>query len=181
MAIATACTTDLDELNKVEKQQNMPMQRAEEMTILYSDSAILEMELYAPVLERYVENEETIIVFPEGLKAVFYGPTGQVESKLTADKAKYFESRDMWEAKGNVVAVNELKGQQLNTEYLIWDERRAIIYTNRKSKVTTPEEILFGEGFEADQSFSRFTFRHVTGIVSVDETQAQNNGQENTE
>lgn len=176
-----SCSTDLDELNKVEKKQDMPLQRAEEMTILYTDSGRLEMELYAPVLERYLENEESIIVFPEGIKAVFYGRTGEVESKLTADKAKYFESRDMWEAKNNVVAVNEAEGRQLNTDYLIWDERKAIIYTNRKSKVTTPEEILYGEGFEADQSFSRFTFRHVTGIVSVDQEKEKPEENELTE
>ena len=66
----------------------------------------------------------------------------------------------------DVEVVNE-KGEKLNTEKLIWDERKELLSSDQFVKITTPEEIIMGKGFEANQDFSRYKIFNVTGRITV--------------
>jgi LPS export ABC transporter protein LptC len=70
------------------------------------------------------------------------------------------------EARKNVLVVNE-KGDQLNTEHLIWDERTQKLTSDEFVKITTKDEIIYGNGFEANQDFSRYRIFNIKGIFSV--------------
>ena len=65
-----------------------------------------------------------------------------------------------------MVVVNR-KGERLNTEKLIWDERNELLSSDRFVKITTAEEIIFGDGFEANQDFSRYRIFNVKGRLTV--------------
>ena len=71
-------------------------------------------------------------------------------------------------AKNDVVVVNQ-KGEQLNTEKLLWDENTGKIYSDEFVKITTPDEIIMGKGFEANQDFSKYKIFKVTGNITVKE------------
>lgn len=62
--------------------------------------------------------------------------------------------------------VNE-KNEKLNTEHLIWNERTKKIYSDDFVKITTPDEIIFGNGFEADQDFSRYKIMKIKGTINL--------------
>jgi LPS export ABC transporter protein LptC len=70
------------------------------------------------------------------------------------------------EAKKNVVVINE-KNEKLNTEHLIWNEKTKKIYSDEFVKITTPDEIIYGTGFEADQDFSRYKIMNIKGTITV--------------
>ena len=74
------------------------------------------------------------------------------------------------EAKNNVVVVNQI-GEKLNTEHLIWDEKKRRIYSNDFVKITKKDEIVIGEGMEADESFDKWVIRKpkATFFINVDE------------
>jgi hypothetical protein len=44
------------------------------------------------------------------------------------------------------------RNEILNTEYLVWDQKKKIIFSDKKVQVTTPNDIIFGEGFESDET-----------------------------
>jgi hypothetical protein len=62
------------------------------------------------------------------------------------------------------VVINK-EGEVLNTDQLFWDERLKIIYSNAFVKITRPNEVIMGEGFEADETFSRWKIKKIQGTI----------------
>ena len=75
---------------------------------------------------------------------------------------------EIMEAKNNVVVVNE-KGEQLNTEHLTWDKKQSLIYTKEFVKITTAEEIIYGNGLESNQSFTKYKIKDIKGTINLKE------------
>ncbi|OFY87029.1 MAG: LPS export ABC transporter periplasmic protein LptC, partial [Bacteroidetes bacterium RIFOXYA2_FULL_33_7] len=106
------------------------------------------------------------INFPEGIYVTFYTKNREIQSTLKANRAIYYESEKLWEAHEDVVAVNE-DGDILNTELLYWDENTEKIYSDKHVRIRTKDEILFGEGFESNQEFTKYKIKKLTGTVSL--------------
>jgi hypothetical protein len=70
------------------------------------------------------------------------------------------------EVKKNVVVVNE-KGEQLNTEHLVWDEKKAKLLSDEFVKITTKEEVIFGTGLEANEDFTKYKIFNIKGTLSL--------------
>ena len=69
-------------------------------------------------------------------------------------------------ARNNVVVINE-KGEKLNTEELVWDEEKELIYSNAFVKITTKDEIIMGTGMTANQNFTNYVIKNISGIIRV--------------
>jgi LPS export ABC transporter protein LptC len=163
--LLTACENDLDKVNFYSKGSLTPVETAKNIKILYSDSARLQVEITAPVLNHF-ETESPYIEMPKGLKAIFYNDRLEVKSKLDADYGIRYERDQKMEARKNVSVVNE-KGERLNTEHLIWDEKKEKLYSDEFVKITTRDEIIFGNGFEANQDFSKYKIFNIKGTISL--------------
>jgi hypothetical protein len=72
------------------------------------------------------------------------------------------------EARNDVVLINKL-GEKLNTEHLIWNPKKEIIYSEEFVKITTAVEIIWGEGFESNQSFTNFKIKQIKGTILVED------------
>ena len=103
---------------------------------------------------------------PSGLSAKFYNDEMQITSTLDADYGIRYEDEQRMEAKKNVVVVNE-KGEKLNTEHLIWYERKEKLLSDDFVKITTKDEIIFGNGFEANQNFTKYRIFNIKGTISL--------------
>lgn len=137
------------------------------LVTLYSDSMRLQARIEADKLVRHTAREDLKEEFPEGVKVTFYNRSGQPTSTLTADFGVRTARKKEIRMNGNVV-FRSTEGQQLETEELIWDEDRQIVYTHKFVLVTTPEEKVWGMGFEANQDFSRRRIFAPEGRVSVE-------------
>ena len=142
-----------------------PQETAKSIKILYSDSAHVKVEITAPVLDHY-ESESPYIEMPKGLHAIFYDKGMEVKSRLQADYGIRYERDQRIEANRNVVVINE-KGDQLNTEHLVWDERTEKLTSDQFVKITTKDEIIFGNGFEANQDFSKYKIFNIKGTIAL--------------
>ena len=160
-----ACENDLEKVSLITSNQNLPSETAQKVEILYSDSAKIKLKLSAPVLNHY-SGENPYVEFPNGVDALLYGSNGKVETHLKANYAIRYEKSNMMEAKNNVVVVNS-KGEQLNSEQLFWDEKKALIYSDVFVKITTKDEIIMGEGLESNQDFSKYTFKKIKGTIQI--------------
>ena len=149
-----SCENDLDKVKLYSKGKISPQESAKNIKIIYSDSAKVQFELTAPVLNHYA-TENPYIEMSQGFKAIFYNEKMEVKNKLDADYGIRYEKDQRMEARKNVRVINE-KGEQLNTEHLIWDERKDKLYSKEFVKITTKDEIIFGNGFEANQDFSKY-------------------------
>lgn len=126
------------------------------------------MEISAKELNRF-ETENPYIEMPKGFQANFFDDSMRVKSKLTADYGIRYERDQKMEARKNVVVVNE-KGETLNTEHLIWDERTEKLKSDEFVKITTKGEIIMGTGFEANQDFSKYKIFNIKGTIPINPT-----------
>jgi len=172
LAVAlTGCENDSREIMAIPQQTVIPAQWGKGITILYSDSAELKVKMTAPEMQKFDEaqgTKEPYTVLPKGLYALFYDLEGKASASLKANYGvRYDRSRKM-EVKYKVEVINE-KGEKLETEHLVWDERTKRITTNEFVKITTGTEIITGQGLESNQDFSEYEIKQITGSFNLDE------------
>jgi len=157
---------DLSQVNNLTKTDSLPTQVIYNLTTIYNDSSIVQLIIHAPLVKNYAENEEPLMVFPEGIDVEFFNRQGKIESTLRARYAIYYEHKDLWEARDSVTAIN-IQNERLDAEQLYWDISTKRIYSDRSVKITTEDEIIYGEGFESDQAFNDWQINHVKGTVYI--------------
>ena len=69
-------------------------------------------------------------------------------------------------ARDSVVVINN-KGEIMNTDELIWDEDKKIIYSNSFVKIRTADEIIYGNGMTANENFTGYVIKNITGTIKV--------------
>ena len=79
-------------------------------------------------------------------------------SKLTALYGVNWENKKIMEAKRNVVITNFETGEIIETEHLVWDVDKKLIYSNTQIKQTKADgSVYIGKRFESDESLSKYT------------------------
>lgn len=106
--------------------------------------------------------------FPNGMTLKVFNEAGEQESTLTAKYGKLGDGSDEMIAKDSVVVVNK-SGETLNTEHLIWDKEKSLIRTEGFVKIHTADEIIYGDGFESNDDFTKYTITNIHGIIKVKE------------
>lgn len=140
---------------------------AENLNLQYSDSTIIRFKLQCPKLLIFQDEEEPYKEFPNGFKIEQYDRNKKITSSIEASYGKYFEKKELWEAKQNVIAVTE-KGDSLKTELLYWDEKKEIIYSDQFVKIIQKEQIITGIGFESDMQMKKWKIIKPKGTVLIE-------------
>lgn len=150
------------------EEETMLTQQSDSLTIVQSAEGRRDFVFKTPLMERYELAREPYMEFRRGVEITTYDDsTGLEASHLVADYAIFFEKRELWEAKGNVVARNA-EGQTLYTQQLFWNQSTHRVYSNVDSKVVQGRDVFIGEGFESDDKFEKWSFRKFTGKLTVD-------------
>lgn len=161
----------METIRSFAQEENVPVERGQNIRVVYSTQAQVRMILNAPEMNRF-NTPENFVEMPQGISVVFYDSLMNVSATLEADLAKNFLDRDLFEARNNVVVVNE-RGETLNTEQLFWDQTRGFIYTEKFVQITSQDEILHGEGFESDERFTQWTIKRPRGTFKVQTGEAE--------
>jgi LPS export ABC transporter protein LptC len=161
-----ACKNDLNEVKALTEKTNRQEDRAEDVTIINSKNGKIKMRAFAREFVRNTSTKRGYIDMNGNLKAEFYNDSGQVENVLTADSSRYYE------AEGNVlvwdsVQIISKKGERLNTSELIWNASIQKFFTEKPVRITTPTEVLYGNGMEANSDFTWYQITNTKGTVQV--------------
>ncbi|MCD6019654.1 MAG: hypothetical protein K0S53_2775 [Bacteroidetes bacterium] len=167
----SSCETDRNEIMALGKKNVMPDLTGKGVTMLYSDSTVLKIKLQTPQMQKYVKGvKEPITIMPKGLFVIFYDDNAKEATTLKADYGVRYEASKRMEVKYNVEVVN-INGEKLNTEHLIWDENKKKIISNAFVKITTSKEIIMGKGLEANQDFTQYEIKEITGTIRIEDSQ----------
>jgi len=167
LLVFISCKKDIEKVKKVSKiRSNLGVERATDVAISYTDSGYLKAKIFSPLMERYPQKTEPYMEMRKGVKGYFYNRDGEAESSLTANYAISYENKKIIEVRDNV-HVKNIRNEELETEKLIWDQKTELIYTDNFIKLKTDDEILYGTGFEANQTFTRYRIKNLTGRVSI--------------
>ena len=161
----TACENDIEKIKLITGKNNLPVETAGELTVLYSDSAKLKVRMTAKEMQRF-SGEQPRTLMNKGIKVVFFDQDKNTSTTLTAGRGIRYEGKQTMEAYENVVVINS-KNEKLNTEHLVWDEKSAKIFSDNFVKITTKDQIIFGNGFESNQDFTKYKIYKIRGTISL--------------
>lgn len=153
--------------NQKQAQDILSKERAENAEIIYTDSGILKTIIKAPVLIGDKGTDNPTIEMPEGLTAEFFDSERVAESFIKAEYGIHYQNEKKVVLKKNV-EVKNIQGETLNTEELIWDQEKEIIYTDKFVKITREKEILMGMGMTANQNFTEWEIKKGSGEIKLD-------------
>lgn len=161
--LLAACSND-DEIKNF-REYTGPVLEVDSSLTLYSDSAIVRVKVIAAKQLEFSNGDQE---FPEGIYIEFYEVDGVLSSTLKANKGFYNKENDLYTAIGNVILINLLKNEQLDTEELFWKRTEQRVYTDKFVRIESNEEILTGEGLTAKQDFSSYKILKPAGTFSIE-------------
>lgn len=142
---------------------------SEDLSVVESKNGRKSYHFVTPMMEEYGLAREPYREFRKGVKIVTFNDdsVSSVDATLTANYAIYYTNRELWEARGNVVA--ETAGDRtLYTEQLFWNAKTKRIYSNVDSKIVQSDGVFYGEGLESDDALRDWRFRRMTGRMEVE-------------
>lgn len=168
--IGCSSNHSIDEMEAYHQlRDSLTVEVAEQVEIIYTDSAVLRAKIKAPLMKRFPDKENPKLEMPEGVNATFYNEINEVTSRLTAKYAIHNEKEDIIEIRDSVIVVNK-NDEEIRTDELIWDKKNRRVTSDKPVRVRIRDEkIIKAEGFESDEDFLNYKFTKVTGIVYLDE------------
>lgn len=168
--IGCSSNHSIDEMEAYHQlRDSLTVEVAEQVEIIYTDSAVLRAKIKAPLMKRFPDKENPKLEMPEGVNATFYNDINEVTSRLTAKYAIHNEKEDIIEIRDSVIVVNK-NDEEIRTDELIWDKKNRRVTSDKPVRVRIRDEkIIKAEGFESDEDFLNYKFTKVTGIVYLDE------------
>lgn len=163
----TSCGNDINTVNSITQLQAGPSMSAVNIEIQFSEGGKRQAILRSPLLNRY-DGDKPYLDFPKGFRIDMFDSLNRPVTSIVGNYGKKDESTNIMEAKGNVVVRNEVEKKQLNTEHLIWDQNRQLIYSDVKIKITTPDKVLFGSGIKSNETFSWYQIPNASATMTVD-------------
>ncbi|MEQ8910479.1 MAG: LPS export ABC transporter periplasmic protein LptC [Vicingaceae bacterium] len=166
LSVFFACENDPEEIAKYDMEVKLPTQSGKDVEILYSTKGRVSFQLNAPVLDQY-GGKEPYREMPEGVHIKVFDSLMNVTSELTSNYAIDLQHDRIMEAKEDVVVVNE-KGERLNTEHLVWNQKTDKITSDVFVKITTKEQVLMGEGLIANPDFTDYEILKPRGTINIE-------------
>ena len=162
--VVFGCKNDLDRVAAIEVPVDGPDRITTNAEYLYSDSGRVKNRVRAGTISEF-DGDKPHKEMSNGVELTFFDAAGHSGSQLTARRGRI--DPDRMEVEEQVVFINA-KGDKLETEQLIWSQDSAKVYTDRPVKVTRMRDIIYGQGLDAAQDFSRYTIRRITGTLFIE-------------
>jgi LPS export ABC transporter protein LptC len=168
----SGCEKNIEVIKSLGNVKILPAVSAQDMEVIYSDSAKIKMKVIAKSMNMYNSPEKQYKEFPKGILVFQFDSLLQVEATIKADYAIIRDNKKIWEARNDVVAKNLKKNEQLYTEELFWDQNRGIIYSTKFTKIINSDGVFYGDGgFQANQDLSKWHLIGVKGKVNIKENE----------
>jgi len=162
-----ACENDMAEVDRLVSRDQVKVETAYDVQLLYSDSAIVRVRISGPRMLRHLNTSTPYEEFPDGVRVEFLTSGSKAKSELTAKYAVRYENKNEVIVRDSVVWKSG-KGEQLETNELIWDDKKKVVHTKQFVKITKPDEVFYGFGFEADQEFNKWTIVQPAGEMIME-------------
>jgi len=168
MVMLFSCENSMTTIKEITKHDTLPVVTAYNIKYERTDSGFRQVILTSPQMERF-EGDDPYSVFPVGFKVTFYDTAGVANSFISANYGIRYERKKIMTARNDVVVRNFEKEEQLNTENLVWDQNKKMIYANTFVKITTPDKVIYGDSLKAHESFKNREIYNLKGVLEFEE------------
>jgi LPS export ABC transporter protein LptC len=166
LLLFTACENDIATVRKVTSPNEAAIETGTNVEMIYSSDAKIKGRLLTPLLEKHLDEKNPYTEFPKGLKVYFYNDSMVANSKLTANYGIRYDKSNEIIVRDNVEVINT-KGEKVNTEELIWNNETQKIHSDKFVKIQTKDEIIYGDGLEANQDLTDYKIKKIRGTISL--------------
>jgi LPS export ABC transporter protein LptC len=164
---SVACKeNDMAKIKAMFDEKEVDVEVADSVRFIYKEGQYTRAIVTGKTIKRYTKTQNKL-EFPDGVFVRFFEELRLI-SILKADYAENNDGEQIIKVSGNVYMENE-KYERLETPSLVWNIRTKKISTDKAIKIKTIDNTIYGVGFDADENFSNYTIRRVTGIVAVDD------------
>lgn len=169
MLVLSACRSSLktDESHETLRDSTIVMKSYDVITLI-SDSGITRYRAETPEWLVYDKLERPCWIFPQGLHLEQFNTSMQVHSVVDSKYAVYYVNEDMWVLSDSVKATN-VDNEYFESDKLIVEQRKDLIYTDEFVKVTQKDRVITGVGMRANQRLTRYVIEKTQGIIPLDE------------
>ena len=133
-----------------------------DISSLISDSGVIK---YRIVTEEWIVNPNlnpSRYIFDKGVLLTQFDEKFNVFSYIQCDTAYYYDKKKLWELRSRVKILTK-SGIKFSSEELFWDENNHELYSNKFSRLVTPERSLQGRYFRSDEQLRRYFITNSKG------------------
>lgn len=172
MLLLNACENSLNDIKKIESEEaNKPISRSIGVDVIYSDSAKVKARLLTPLMIDYDDAAKPYREMPKGVKIIFYDENLKEKGAIKADYSLQREKENIIEFRKNVVATN-VQGETFKSDELIYDQNTKKLYSTKPVQITMNSgNVMYGTGFNSNESLYPWHINQSTGTFHVNETQ----------
>ena len=156
-----SCTNDPKLVQEFVSDKQQPIEQIKGAELLHTENGKIKVRVLATSIERFHDIQPSLI-FSDHLEVYFYNDSSLLQSTLMADYASIDEEKKIMIAQNNVILIS-IDNKNLETDELVWDEKKNKIYTDKKVKITTGKEIIYGEGFISTPDFREYSITKIHG------------------
>lgn len=137
--------------------EQTPVQVVHDMQILQTETGEASMRMHAPLMERFDFYKDSLQqsyeLYSDGFHVDAYAENGQLETTITSHMARHVTTpgRESWSAFGDVVIINHIKGEKIETDTLYWNRAEKQIYTDCYVRLTSDSGMMQGYGMTSDE------------------------------
>ena len=140
---------------------------ADSVTFYRSDSGVVKMELHAPRLVRW-DNENDMMEFPLGFHVLMFDNEHNPVTEMRAGYGKSYSGK-LIEAYDSVVVRRNGDEQVMYSDKLFWYQDLKMIYTRSHVRIVTVDKDIEADSLVAQEDFSEYTMYSGSAILDVDE------------
>ncbi len=134
----------------------------------FTEGGLVKNRLYAGKAEQMQTSDSTYTLLSDGFVLEFYTEAQELDGRLTAKNGFIRGDNSLMVAQDSVVFTNKV-GETLYTEELIWEQKRAEVYTNKFVTIERATDIIYGKGLISDENFSSYIIKDPTGTFYLEE------------
>lgn len=146
----------------IHDRDSVSMMTSYGVNTLISDSGVMKYKIVAERWDVNTVKNPTRWTFEKGVFFEQFDEKFHVEAYIQADTAWYYDQLKLWELRGRV-RLRNVSGLVFTSEELFWDGMKHLYYSNKFSRIVTPERTLQGTHFESDERMTRYSVNNSKG------------------
>ena len=164
--LLVACTNDPKLVQDFVSNKEEAIEQIKGAELLHTENGKIKVKIVANKIERF-QDQQPGLIFSEKIQVYFYNDSSELRSTLMANDASIDEDAEIMLAQNNVILTSH-DDKKLETEELVWDEQQKKIYTDKKVKITTGKEVIYGEGFVSNADFTEYSITSIHGTFDFE-------------
>ena len=133
--LLVACTNDPKLVQDFVSNNEQAIEQIKGAELLHTENGKIKVRIVVDKIERF-QNQQPGLIFSEKIEVYFYNDSSELQSTLMANDASINEDTKIMLAQNHVVLTSN-DDKKLETEELVWDEKKNKIYTDKKVKINT--------------------------------------------